>query len=152
MKVVYEANHLPSFLDKTARRLLAEGRGSYREMGLSTNPVQGWGHQSLLFCWRGDRTLSTLLTWLRSKGHRAEIEGVALVVDQSKTANLRDTLLQFSESNLPDPLELSATVANQQTEKHHRYLSSTLLDADYASRALDVQGAWQVVRELVGQI
>ena len=48
----------------------------------------------------------------------------------------------------PEPVELAAAVINKRTEKFHPWLSDRLLTLDFASRALDVAGAWEVVQEL----
>jgi len=148
MLAVYRAADIPPFLDAEARDLLAEGRDNFTRLGLADRRFLGDTSGSLLFAWKGDRILDTLVVWLHSQGIQASREGMTLLFDNNAPSGIRAEMAKLAAEPPPDPLVLAASVANRQTEKLHPYLSDVLLTADYAARALDVPGAWAVMREL----
>ena len=139
---------MPPFLDAEARDLLAEGRANFARYDLADRRLIENGSGSLLFAWRGDRILDTLVVWLHAEGIQTAREGLALLFANADPEQLRDDLARLAEEPPPDPLHLAATVGNRRTEKFHPYLSDSLLTADFAARALDVAGAWGVMKEM----
>jgi ATP-dependent Lhr-like helicase len=148
MLAVYRETDLPPFLDAEARDLLQEGRDNFHRLGLADHRLLAAGGGSLLFAWRGDRTLDTLVVWLNAQGIKVSREGMTLLFDNQPPNEIRAELAKLAAAPPPDPLALAASVANRQSEKFHPYLSDKLLVTDYASRALDVEGAWETVRSL----
>jgi ATP-dependent Lhr-like helicase len=73
--------------------------------------------------------------------------GLALTVNRS-AARLREAIADLAAGPAPDPAATAATVRAKQHDKYDRYLSEELLDLGYAARALDLPGAWAVLREL----
>jgi ATP-dependent Lhr-like helicase len=148
MLAVYRAADVPPFLDAEARDLLAEGRANFVRYNLGDRRLLDDGSGSLLFAWRGDRVLDTLVVWLNSEGIQAAREGLALVFANAGPAEIRREIARLAIAPPPDPLRLAATVANRRTEKFHPYLSERLLTADYAAQTLDVAGAWETMRSI----
>ncbi|HSK77877.1 MAG TPA: DEAD/DEAH box helicase [Thermoanaerobaculia bacterium] len=147
MFAIYRSSELPAFLDARARDLLAEGRAQFASLGLGGRRLLADPGGSLLFCWRGDRVLDTLVVWLSGLGLRVAREGPALLFPNNGPGEVRTELARLAAQEPPSPLDLAASVANKRTEKFHPYLSDSLLTADYASARLDVRGAWEVARE-----
>jgi ATP-dependent Lhr-like helicase len=151
MLEIYRSAEIPPFLDSRARDLLAEGRETFARFELGERNLLAWEGGPLLFAWKGDRVLDTLVVWLSALGHGVAREGVALVFSDAGPDRLREVCARLAAEPPPDPVELAAAVINKRTEKFHPWLSDGLLTLDYASRALDVAGAWAVVRG-VGEI
>jgi ATP-dependent Lhr-like helicase len=152
MLAVYRSADIPAFLDAEARDLLAEARDNFARYGLAERRLLEDGSGTLLFAWRGDRVLDTLVVWLSAQGIQVAREGFTLLFPNATPPALRPDLARLAAAPPPDPLELAATVANRRTEKFHPHLSDPLLIADYAARALDVAGAWGVMREIAGRV
>jgi ATP-dependent Lhr-like helicase len=148
MLALYRSPDVPPFLDSGARDLLAEGREVFERFGLAEHRLINSGSGTLLFPWRGDRVLDTLVIWFSSLGHSVAKEGVALAFPNTAPDALRDQCTRLAASPPPHPEELAAVVVNKKIEKFHPWLSDHLLTLDYAGRALDVEGAWAVVRSL----
>lgn len=151
MKVVYESEDWPAYLNPPARALLEEAREEYRELELNGSPILRWGKDCLLFPWVGDRGMSTLALQLRCAGMEVSIEGVALLVPRTPPGRVTDLLRGLAEDGFDDPTDLAAAVLNKQTQKHHRFLSEPLLVEDYASERLDIPAARQAVGRLLKQ-
>jgi ATP-dependent Lhr-like helicase len=146
MLTIYRSGDLPAFLDATARDLLTEGRENFRRYGLGEKSLVEWGSDTLLFCWRGDRILDTLVVWGQSQELKVNREGLALIFEGMPATALREILAELAAAGPPDALELAATVRNRSTEKFHPFLTDDLLAADYAAGRLDPAGAWEAVR------
>ena len=151
MRLVYEANGDEPYLDPGARRLLAEGRSTYRRLGLRESPLIPWGQDVVLFPWIGDRTLDTLALMLRrERFDEAARDGVAVLVPRGTAAQVLAALERILV-HPPSAVDLASEIRNKQVEKHHDVLSESLLNADYASSRLDVEAALQAARWMVGQ-
>lgn len=141
MRAVYESATDEPYLDAGARTLLADARATYRRLALGITPVVIWGQDVVLFPWVGDRALDTLALMLRRQGlDEAARDGAALLISRAgaeKTHAALDALLAAP----PTALDLVGEVRNKIVEKHHPVLGEALLDADYASSRLDVNGA-----------
>jgi ATP-dependent helicase Lhr and Lhr-like helicase len=147
---VYRSADLPPFLDARGRDLLAEGRDTFARYNLGDTPLLPWAGGTLLFPWKGDRILDTLVVWLSLLGYGVAREGVALLFSSASPDRVRDECARLSAEPPPDPVELAAAVINKKTEKFHLWLSEEALTLDYASRALDVAGAWVGMGEVSG--
>lgn len=150
MLAVYASPLVPPYLDACARELLAEGRAQFARLRLGTERLLADGSGTVLFPWRGDRVLGTLVVWLSGRGFQVAKEGLALVFPNNGPAAVKKELAGLAAQEPPSPLDLARSVANKRTEKFHPYLSDPLLEADYASGSLDVKGAWEVAREVGG--
>jgi ATP-dependent Lhr-like helicase len=143
MKQVYESSSEEAFLDRGARRLLAEGRSAYRRLGLRELSLIPRGQDIVLFPWYGDRALDTLALMLRHEqiGEVAR-DGVALLVPRATSADVVAALDRII-AHPPSAAELASEVQNKQVEKHHGVVGEPLLNADYASSRLDIEAALQ---------
>jgi len=142
MRVIYESSELPSFLDAIGQELLAEGRRAYADYGLSRDALVETADGVVLFSWVGDRVLDTMLVQLRERELPVARDGVALVVGQISAELLRSHIRALAPQGPADAIELAATVSNKISEKHHVFLTESLLRRDYASANLDPEGAW----------
>lgn len=147
MRRVYADDEPVSFLDPTGNKLLAEGRRSYRDMGLDENVFWSEGEDAFWFPWTGDRALSTLELALRRSGVEADSRGLLIQVRGSTIDELRDAVRDLRREGLADPITLASHIQNKRVEKHHVYLRDDLLAADYASQYLDVDNAREVLEE-----
>jgi len=150
MLAIYRSSEIPPFLDARALDLLEEGRETFARYELGENQLLPWAGGSLLFPWKGDRVLDTLVVWLSTIGIGVAREGAALVFGSANPERLREECTRLAAEPAPDPVELAAEVVNKKTEKFHLWLSDRLLTLDYASRVLDVAGAWELVRDTLG--
>jgi ATP-dependent Lhr-like helicase len=142
---LYLGDVIPDYLDEPARTLLAEGRSMFAKLELHERDVIGWGRETIVFPWRGDRVLDTLCVLLHHAGIEADREGIAIVAKASEGAVVR-VLDRLASAEMPSPLDLAATVPDKREEKWDEVLFGRLLDEAYAARALDVPGAWAWLR------
>ena len=150
MLAIYQSDEIPSFLDAGARGLLAEGRDNFARFGLREERLLAWSEGTLLFGWCGDRVMDTLVVWMSFLGHKVAQEGVTLVFPGRTPDLLRAECTRLAALPPPDPIELAEHILNKKTEKFHPWLSERLLTLDAASRAMDVPGAWELVRSVAG--
>ena len=149
MQTLYQSPEVPAYLDETARRLLEEGRNSYRRLDLEDAHFIDWGSDTLLFPWRGDQVLNTVAVALANEGLKVGLDGVAITVRDADQDSIRNVILELLSTGPPDPLELASTVQNSERQKYDRYLSPELLAASFAAHGLDVAGAWETLASIM---
>ena len=148
MRAVYLGHDVPAYLDATAASMLAEGRANFARFGLAGGPILEWGHDALIFPWRGDRITSTLAAGLAATGTDVAQDGMCLTMPDTSYEEAL-TRLEALSVITPDPLALAATVRNKVVDKYDDLLSEDLLNAAYAARSLDVPGAWGALAGLL---
>jgi ATP-dependent Lhr-like helicase len=148
MRELYESAHVPLYLDKNAQQLLSEGRAAYRHLNLQQEAVWNWGGDSLIFPWRGDRIMNTLMILLAQAGMNVSSEGIAIACKDASAQHVRRVLRQMAGSPMPDPIELASHVAVKEKEKFDGFLGDDLLTAGYAARDLDLPNTWKTLRDL----
>lgn len=148
MRSLYASDLVPAYLNAPGQGLLDEARASYRRLLLGERELVGWGADTLVFCWRGDRILNTLAVALNQAGLRVSIGGVALTVSGATTTDVLDTITAVLAEPQPAPEALAASVLIKEREKYDEYLSDDLLARGYAAASLDVPGAWETLRHL----
>ncbi len=147
MFAVYQDRSIPPFLDAPARNMLAEARKSFARYRLDERSILDWGADTLLFLWAGDRVMSTVGVALAARGLEVSLDGLALTVSGTDPHQLRRHLEAMVAAGPPDPALLAATVENKETEKYDWVLKGKLLNAAYAARSLDPEGAWHALRQ-----
>lgn len=130
-----------AFVDATGAQLVAEARASYRRLGLETSSVIGVGADTRVFTWRGDWTNDALALMLTARGLPAENEGMCIRVRVEHSDRLLDTLDDIAAGAVPTGEELARVVENKTRGKWDRFLPDDLLNKNFASQELDVQGA-----------
>jgi ATP-dependent Lhr-like helicase len=148
MRQLYASDHVPIYLDRTAQRLLAEGRAAYQRQELANHAILGWGNDTLLFPWRGDKIMNTLAVAFAAHGHDVGQDGVALTLRGIDPNQLFHLIQSLATTQPPLVSDLAATVSVKANDKYDEYLDEPLLSAAYAARALDVSAAWATMRML----
>jgi ATP-dependent helicase Lhr and Lhr-like helicase len=148
MRTLYLSPEIPRYLDETAKKLLSEGREVFHRFGHAQQQIFGWGRETLLFPWAGDRIMNTLLITLARHGLTVGQDGLCLTVKDTTPMELWELLQELAATPPPDPIALASTVRVKIRDKYDRYLGDELLDMAYAARALDVPATWKVLGEL----
>ena len=148
MRALYLSEEIPRYLDDTAKQFLHEGREVFHRFGHAQQQIFGWGTETLLFPWAGDRVMNTILVTLTRHGLTVGQDGLCLTVKGTTPIELWELVQELAAAPAPDPIELATNVRVKIRDKYDRYLSDDLLNLAYAARALDVPGAWRALGEL----
>jgi ATP-dependent Lhr-like helicase len=148
MRELYEGTTELSYLDSTARRLLAEGREAYRRYKLSHRVLVNDNGVQLIFTWRGDKVNEALSMMLRERGFAVTSIGPAIeIVGQSATAEaITACLNEAGALPPPAPNVLLANAFNLRREKWDWTLPDRLLQNSFASSNLDIAGAHEWIQ------
>lgn len=139
----------PTYLSSLAARLLDDARSRFSRSGLLENSTIQAENDCVVFPWRGDRVMNTLLLILSSLGHNVISSGIALRVRNIDAEELRVQVSNLLKQGLPSAMELAEQVADTRLDKHDDVLSEQLLHEGYASRRLDTNGAEEFLSEWV---
>lgn len=150
MRLVYEGVETPAYIDSTARALLCEARQSYTQLDLARTRIIKDGRDTLFFACRGDRIMNTLIVMLIDRGISASLAGPALTAHERTPEDVIRALEEIREDRHLDAGHLAMIVGNKRVEKYDWVLSEELLDLEYASSSLDLQGARSAIDDLLG--
>jgi ATP-dependent Lhr-like helicase len=137
-EVLRTATPVP-FLDHTGQALLQEARENYARRDLDHNWIVNSGTHSHIILWVGDRLNDTLALMLLDLGFEAVNEGLCVTVREPEVGRIKDVLGHITSSEA-DPVSIASAVQNKCREKWDYLLPADLLDASFASSALDVPG------------
>jgi ATP-dependent helicase Lhr and Lhr-like helicase len=147
---VYTQQHIPQYLDSTARDLFVQGIEAFNQLGLHNRRILRWGADILLFPWRGDRIIYTLYLLLLHRKLRVENKGLSLAIMDSTENAVRDELKAIANMAM-EPISLVEGISDKQAEKHDWYLDTELLNQEFAAKNLDLPGAYKTIDELVNE-
>ncbi len=136
MAALWRDSREPSYLDETARELLAEGRRGYARLGFGAASVLTRGPRThWIATGRGTVGTLTLALALQAQGFRTESHDGFLEVRGE--GPLRAILQRIARG---ERVELAWSDATLNFEKFHPYLSTELLRRDALSSRLDLEG------------
>ena len=144
---VYNGSQAPRFLDTAASRLLEEGRENFHRLGLSKRKLLAYGRETILFPWRGDRVINTLVRMFEAEGVKASRNGVSVGLEIREAA-FREVVGDRFRGRTIHASDLAEAIENKVTNKFDGYLPPDLLARDYALREFDLPGALAVLDEL----
>lgn len=152
MHRIYLDHDEPRYLDAGARTLLGQGRTAFARYELGSRRAFEAGNTTILFPWRGDRVLNALLLQLRAREVKAERVSVFLSLPKTSIVQLQRTLATIAGADSDDPMPLMPYVGNLALEKHHHWLGSERLMADFASSRLDLGEANRTAADLADSL
>jgi hypothetical protein len=104
----------------------------------------------VVFTWTGDKVNDTIRLLLAHAGQIAQTAGPSIRV----SASVQDTVValeRIGSEPPPDHLLLASQVKNKVSEKYDYLLDDGLLNAEFASRKLNIPAAHAVIRRLVDE-
>lgn len=149
-RILADASAIP-FLDEAAMALLSEARSNFHRLGLDAQPVLESGGGIKIFLWKGDMVLDTVALALKHRGFQAENDGLFIAVRTAQTDSVFDALYDLSAGAFPSGDELADSLLNKVQEKWDWLLPDDLLNSNFASHNLDVDGAVACLQSLVAQ-
>lgn len=152
MRSVFESTDVPPFIDAAAQKLLSQARAAYQRFNLERSPFVHYNDNIALFPWSGDRVTDTLLIQLADRELAVQRDGIAIIVNATKSGELASHIRALAAQGPGDAVELARTVENKLIEKYHVFMDNHLLSLDYASSRLDVDGAWHAAVRLASQL
>ena len=152
MRSVWEDLSFPTFLDATARQLLAEARTSYDRLGLRDGSVGRHEGQLLLFPWTGERRQQALVLALTQYELEPAQSGIAVSVPAEKETALAEALSALARGDVPAPLDLARMVRNRETEKFDAFLGDELLMLAWARDRIDAEGLPETAARLLASL
>lgn len=133
MREVLADRDEPAFLDAAAKTFLAQGRGSYDELGLASGSLVRSGNDTHLLTWRGTAVNGLLAILLMSAGLEAEVHDVGVTAVGTSPADLR-TLLSTLDA-CPPIDDLAEFVVGLRTAKLDEFIDEDLLRRMWSRRS-----------------
>lgn len=149
---LYLGEEVPKYLDPIAIELLNQGRNAFRKAGLDKKMIVRDGDEWLIYPWRGTRTVITIQLMLKASDVSARRMGeyISLPVRHFPTEeSVLDVFEGMSRNTKLTVESLAEIVEEKKTEKYHWVLNDTLLAQDFASKYIEIDGAFKTCEEIV---
>lgn len=137
MRRCYESDEVPIFLDETGVELLAQGRETYRDLGLRDRSMWQQSRNTMFLVWWGDRVCFTFFLLLKHIGIGVERIGPVFTV-HCEVNSLKESLRSLLSEGIPDPMELVRNLQGKGKEKFDYLLDDSLLNATCSIGVLDM--------------
>lgn len=138
MKRVYLSNDVYPWLDEQAQALLSDGRSAFYSADLDKRCITPDDTGNVLFPWISTIGRDTLALSLKSLGMNATVDGHTIVISKAAQSDVFDALKSIRD-NVPDASVLIKLASNPMTEKYHLYLTSDLLELEFAQNKLNLE-------------
>lgn len=146
---LYLSDFIPPYLSEEAIKLLKEGRDNFKRLKLFNQSIIPSGRDTLVFPWIGDKAMNTLNILFNSRGLQVSQFHFLLEVPNSTPDNVISHLKEIANMTSIDSIELASTVETKIREKYDHFLPENLLNAEYASRSLDIEGALKCAASII---
>jgi ATP-dependent Lhr-like helicase len=149
-RTVYLSEDIPAYLDMTAKEMLLSARQIFKDVGLCEKRYAMDGDSLLLLPFKGTRVALTLQLLFIISGLSSFRYDTALVLRTKDIdgEGLQKLAKKLSASKPPRPEELIKKLEPRIIEKYHWILPEPLLDIDVAQRLIDLEGTWEILREV----
>ncbi|MBF8178389.1 DEAD/DEAH box helicase [Herminiimonas contaminans] len=138
MKALYESGDAIQWVDTVAADLLDQGRVAFLRHALRSRVLTQAGRNVLIFTWLGDMANEAIASMLKLRGFNANCFGPAIEVFNAEVDRVADTLLEFSNEPMLDPIVLLHGAYNLRQEKWDWALPDDLLQKSFASLRLNI--------------
>ncbi|WP_458194187.1 DEAD/DEAH box helicase [Bradyrhizobium sp. UFLA05-153] len=112
MRSVYLSSDEPSYLDRRARELLAEGREAFRSFELDTTSVLQEEKDVHVFLWRGSQATAVFGAAAAMVGLPGHVHDLGLTLSETTVGIARSKLAGLADDTASDPARVSAAVQN----------------------------------------
>ena len=147
IQAVYADSDVPSYLDANGRTLLAEGRDTWRRLGLDHSRMVSHGNTTVLFPWVGSMKRDSLVLALCAQGFKTEASDIAIEV-MAKADDVVAALHQLAMSPSPDPIKLARLIESKAIEKYDIFLSDEALCRGWAEGRINAKSIPEIAASL----
>lgn len=135
------------YADTSSSELLSIARQNFKKFELHNSPFYQQGSTLVLFPWKGSKVMNALYILLLYLGFEVSNRGVTLEIKDCTSSKFYSKLKanDFEELNL---IEMAAKVQNKANNKFDYLLSDSLLNKEYISSQLDVDGALRFLNQM----
>ena len=149
MRVVFESEDLPLFLDRAAQVMLAEGRTAYRKFGLNRNRLLAQGSNVHVLTWLGSRINDLLAVNLAAAGLDATAHDGGVTVNDVDEGEVARLLRTIAEKPAVDASTLSEFVENLSVAKYDAFVPPAVLRSLWATRHAEAAACIPMVAQKV---
>lgn len=137
------------FLDKRATSMLIEAREMFSKLQLGNKKYQVDGKNLKLFLWLGDQIMNTVTLIFKQQGLDAYNHGLHININNTSLSKLNEVIAAIVESPAINAGDLANAILNKQIEKWDYLLPDELLNRNFVSKNLDVNGASLTFKKLL---
>ncbi len=149
MRAVYLATDVPSYLDRKAQDLLAEGRDAFRELRLAHSSVIPEDRDLHLFLWRGTQATAVFGAALSMAGLASGVHDLGVTLAKTTASEIMPIVGRLGQMGEIDPSDVAAFVENIKAGKFREAVPEELARSMWASQnSAAVGGISTIARSL----
>jgi ATP-dependent helicase Lhr and Lhr-like helicase len=137
------------FLDDRATNMLIEARDMFSKLQLGNQKYQENGKNLKLFLWQGDRIMNTVALILKQQGLDANNHGLHININNTSLRKLYEVITAIVETPAINAGDLANAILNKQIEKWDYLLPDELLNRNFVSKNLDINGSISTLKSFI---
>lgn len=137
------------FLDNRATSMLIEAREMFSKLQLGNRKHTEDGKNLKLFLWQGDRIMNTIALIFKQHGLDAYNHGLHININNISHSKICEVIRNIVESPAINANELANSILNKQIEKWDYLLPDQLLNKNFVSRNLDINGSLFILKNFI---
>jgi ATP-dependent helicase Lhr and Lhr-like helicase len=137
------------FLDDRATNMLIEARDMFSKLQLGNRKYQENGKNLKLFLWQGDRIMNTVALILKQQGLDANNHGLHININNTSLRKLYEVINAIVETPAINAGDLANAILNKQIEKWDYLLPDELLNRNFVSKNLDINGSISTLKSFI---
>jgi ATP-dependent Lhr-like helicase len=134
MRAVYLATDVPSYLDRKAQDLLAEGRDTFRELRLAHRSVVPEDRDLHVFLWRGTQATAVFGAALSMAGLASGVHDLGVTLAKTTASEIAPIVGKLGQMAEIDPSDVAAFVENIKAGKFREAVPEELARSMWASQ------------------
>lgn len=147
MYEIYKASDSRAYIDDESMKVLVNARQNFKKFKLHQSNFITQGKSLVILPWRGSKIMNALNMILLSIGFKVSNRGISLEIQDCTEGQLRKKLNQVNLDSI-DPLKMASRIENKAQNKFDYLLSESLLNEEYISSNVDIEGAYNFLNIL----
>jgi ATP-dependent Lhr-like helicase len=132
MRAVYLSSDVPAYLDAKAKELLADGRETFRALGLEQESFVTEDRDVHVFLWRGSQATAVFGAALAMAGLAAEVHDFGVTLEKTGLNEILPILTKLGAMASIDPSDMAEFVQNINAGKYRDFVPDGLARSQWA--------------------
>ena len=132
MRAVYLSSDVPAYLDAKAKELLADGRETFRALGLEQESFLTEDRDVHVFLWRGSQATAVFGAALAMAGLAVEVHDFGVTLEKTGLTEILPILAKLGAMASIDPADMAAFVQNINAGKYRDFVPDGLARSQWA--------------------
>ena len=151
-KLYAQSTQCPLYFSKHSKLIFSEAQKCFKELNLDINNYCVYMENLYITPWLSNMTTRAIYLLLKNENIKSTLYDSIIVIEYCSLATLRYTLIEILNKPKIDVTQLLKKVKSLEMDKNDKFLCRHLQELAYATRNLDIDGAYAFLDKLYKQI